>query len=480
MKSLNDVGILVRQGWRVVLIAVWGAIVGCGGGGGPAAGDLPAGRLHVKDSGSVSVIVTDALGDPVAGAEVYFNPYRGDSPRAFTDADGRAAFAEVQYGELTVLATMPPNAGRGPAYGQHEFVLKKDQHLDVDVVTRPGGYAEPFAVASIDTGSIAADRRSLEVSVRVVGDFWPGSRFHLRECEPSTDNDAPQVQSDCVEGPSGFDAAYAGVPAAEAPLTPDTGPLTVAILLDQSGRTLLSDPYDMRLFAIKYFLTKLGAEDRVVLAAFSSDDVRSGQRSLLPEAPLTVYPADNPRFLPSDRGLFETVDSLAALQGGAAPLYAALGKLLDFVASRGPSDGRRVVVVFTDGPDDTCGSALECQGVLRAVIDKSRATRATVYTVSVSNGPHSVSQGLLGRLVAGNGGAAQWVHPAEDPTFISGQLGDLLKGRARVWAARFRIESPVDRAFEQGRTLLGTVWTEDGDGWGNEYETEVPFAVGIP
>lgn len=79
------------------------------------------------------------------------------------------------------------------------------------------------------------------------------------------------------------------------------------------------DPEDRRLFAAKYFLDFAPGNGSVALAAVSTDDPATGQRSLLPERPVTVFQVESPAVTDSGRTLFPLVDSLAGMGGGIAP-----------------------------------------------------------------------------------------------------------------------------------------------------------------
>ena len=93
-----------------------------------------------------------------------------------------------------------------------------------------------------------------------------------------------------------------------------------ALLLDQSGSILSTDPTGARLYSAKAFLGGLGADDRVLLAAFAGSSAAS-----IPTSPLTVYGPFHDRA--SAPGYFATLDALAAQVGGNTPLYASLEKL---------------------------------------------------------------------------------------------------------------------------------------------------------
>lgn len=104
--------------------------------------------------------------------------------------------------------------------------------------------------------------------------------------------------------------SVARVEAAGAP-----APGAAALLIDQSTNLAVNDPADARLFAAKYLLTLADESTRMVLAAFSSDDSASGQFSLLPQKPVTVFPLANAQFTAQNAAA-----SLTPLSARARPL----------------------------------------------------------------------------------------------------------------------------------------------------------------
>lgn len=190
-----------------------------------------------------------------------------------------------------------------------------------------------------DTGGASGDGRTLEFSLQILqaptsGEYWAYSTDAVRiaGCTPDPSNDVPRFRPDCVAGEDGLDASYEGlaVSVKKVSATRHATPGAAVLLIDQSTNVVVNDPADARLFAAKYFLTLAGESARTVLAAFSSDDPVSGQFSLLPQKPVTVFPLENPQFTADGRSYFATVDQLGALEGGASPLFAAIDRTLDF------------------------------------------------------------------------------------------------------------------------------------------------------
>jgi hypothetical protein len=240
---------------------------------------------------------------------------------------------------------------------------------------------------------------------------------------PDTGNDAPAFRR-IVSRSADTDAPYDGLtlttnwvdpaPAAE--------PLAVSLLLDQGTSVAVTDTGDRRLLAAKYLQTQLALEDQVVLGAFAVDDSHTGQAALLPTQPVTLFPTADPAFTSDGRSYFPTIDELATLEGGASPLHAAIGEMIDFTASHAPTDSRRVVVALASGIND-CGSPADCAAA------KECCTRAAsgVAIVVVPFGPVHSGRLEAAQRCAGDQGAVFWVGRAQVPT-IFGRLPEILDG----------------------------------------------------
>ena len=494
---------------RFTLIATLVGLVigigGCGGGGGSYGGPLvvsssspntprspPPVAIDPKDRGTVVVTVTDALGAPVAEAHVEINTSEGNIPFGITDANGIVTLTDVAFGPINA------EARKGDEYvqfswGYSDFVtLAKGGHLDIPITIRPA--AEPAIgvdATSVGSDGIAIDGRSLEFTLNLI--YVQGNReidniaggqasITIDTCRPDTGNDGFSYTADCVSGPIGSDAPY-DVDHAGEPLTLSTVPrgsrvpFSAALLLDQSRNIVVNDPWDVRQFALKYFLVRKPANDRIVLAGFASDDGASGELSLLPQKPATIFPVENPQFTSSSNALFPTIDSLALLEGGASPLYASIDSLLDFTAANAPAGDRRAVVVLTDGLDDTCGSPTQCRNAQHAVIEKSRNTGVRIVTLGLLTTSAVNDHRPLSVLAGATGGASLWVDPSQ-LGIVFGELSAVLDGSAPIYSARFRIQSSTDGAFQSGRTVLGTLHWEECPFFCSYMQ--IPFAVQIP
>jgi hypothetical protein len=463
-------------GPRWLLVITLAIVAGCGGGSG--GGDAPS------ITGSARVTVTDVLGDPVSGAYVELSVLDGPSYRdidAFADASGVVRFSNVaSRGPVNAYAWDGDREVPETPTGSSESVpLVANGEIELKVVVAPDSHSLfGVASASVDPGGVTQNGQSLAFSIGLLN---VDDRPNLLPCSPDPQNDTSAYPADCVVGATGVDAPYEwrddGSPLPQTSVTNGSiGPFAVAVLLDQSSHIAANDPGDARIFALKYFLTTLGAQDRVVLAAFASDDA-SGQLAVLPKTPVSIFPLDDPQFSAFDRdSLFPVLDSLPTLEGGASPLYAAIDSLLDFTAAHASADMRRAIVVLTDGDDDTCGTRVECEHARQLLIDKSRVTGIKIIIVGLANPPSAAGREAVDAFVNGGAGMAFWI---DNPNRLAGltSLRLVLDGTTQVLETHFQIESPVDGAFQSGRTVKGTVSRTCS--WDN-CEATVYFSVPIP
>ncbi len=504
--------------WTVccALIAVIGGLGsgGCGGGGGspssagsPTSGGGPATVGPIQptspnvDSGSVTVTVRDVFGHLVRGAKVslYFSRDDGTGANIYetTDAKGIAGFSDFPSARITAYAH---DDSVVYAFGSSPSVLLPQKgHVDLAITVRPTSDFASIGVgpALVEADAIAEDGHSLTLTLRLIGmpsfnfdhgdfDDGDGDSIALVSCVPDAANDAPAFRADCIKGAAGFDAGYGGENSGEpSTITTISGESTAffsaALLLDRSDNLIAGNWTHELLFDSKYFLTTKHAADRVVLAAFAADATASGKLSSLPQQPVSIFPIENPQFTTSASELFPLIDSLEQLQGGAAPLYASIDRMLDFTAANAPLSTRRAVVVVTGGQDDTCGTPAQCEIARQALIEKSRATGIAIVAIRLAgqfDHADQIDNHALSELTEGSGGAMLWVSAYGQLGTVFGALSGVLDGTANVVEARFRIRSSTDRAFQSGRTVLGTVRFETCP-W-DCATFDVPFAVRIP
>lgn len=478
-------------------IAAIALLAGCGGGGGsggastrPDVAPTGGSAQTIEGTGTVFVTVTDVFGTPAEGAEVqvYVSEISAYYGPLFTDADGEVTFTDVPAGTAGAWATGYETRGVPLAGGSEERRVPADGRLELAATVRPV-YGDGFTGSYVGVGKAVVvpvsrpDRRVVEFSVPVFNlgrlESDVDVNFTLAECTPDPANDLPVHAPDCIAGSDGFDAEYTatylgrtGIPA-----DPPAPSFSAALLLDQSRNVVLNDPWGARLYGAKYFLATKSSVGRVALAAFASDDASSGEPSLLPQQPVTIFPVEDPHFTTGGGTLLGTVDLLEGLEGGAAPLYASVSQMIDFTAANAPSDGRRTVVVLTDGQDDTCGSPAECRSARGALGDKSRAAGVEVLAIGLA-GPSSDGR-ALSVLAETSGGRALWVPEAGALGSVFAELERPLGGRTDTYEAHFRIESPTDGAFQPGHLVLGMLHIEFC--WGSCWEAAVvPVAIQIP
>jgi hypothetical protein len=489
----------------MLLAAVAFGASGCGGGsgrstaggaasGGSTGGTTPPPVTQSSGRGTVVVTVKDVLGAPVAGADVQINTHwTNEDKRAVADANGRAEFQDVIASSISVTVHGPQSYEVTP-----NRLLASDSVLAVEVIARPTADATGgIASAWVPAGGVRDDGRTLEFSLKVLqvpdehfGEYWAWGTDAVRvvACAPDAGNDLPRFRPDCVSGADGFDAAYEGVSDGRAVSVKrvenqsggvfPASTYAAALLLDQSSHVIVDDPADLRLFAAKYFLNTAGPNNRVMLAAFASDDAVSGQLSLLPQKPVSLFPPETPQYTTGGRSLFTTVDSLASLEGGAAPLFAAIDRTLDFAASHRTGQNN-AVVVLTDGRDEACGSRADCQKARDAVIQKSRATGVAIVTVGLANAAGNADHETLGLLAQGAyHGAAFWAQNPQQLATIAHSVQWYLTDTKDQLEATFRIQSPVANTFASGRKVLGTVRLEVCPF--DCFYMSIPFVVQIP
>lgn len=176
-------------------------------------------------------------------------------------------------------------------------------------------------------------------------------------------------------------------------------PLHVGVLLDVSGSQGLDLGFTQN--AVIKFLASVPDPSDVTFIDFASD-VRAGRYA----------PSDFPR-------LIRRVRDLTA--GGETSLYDAIGVYLDGASGQ---DGRKVMVVYTDGADNHSSLSF---GALMTLL---KASDATIYAIgALDQQPQSVQsiqRALLERIAEVTGGTAFFPGSAKDLNKIYEQvLGEI-------------------------------------------------------
>jgi len=480
---------------------------GCGGGGGQAAataggniggGQGGGGQGGVQPppvgTGTVDVTVRHAFGDPVAGVNVnLWHPWQPDVPEfddgGITDEQGFVRFANVPAGDVAVGAWYQ-HAGfeMGPGRGLQHQRLNDGERIEFELVLRPYGHGPSIGVIDTpaDRLSIGDSGRTLDLTVRALDEVddavdWDGTfEILLRDCEPDPDNDVPTTIVDCAPDPSGQDRAYtadqAGAPAATRLLAgSEATPYAAGLLVDASRRAALNDPDELRLFGLRFFLGTRLAAAHIALGAFAADDIANGEHRELPDEPLTLMTSP---FAAPDADLHTAIEALAGLEGGSAPLYAALAEMLDLVDADAPVGLPRAIVVLTDGRDDNCGEPQQCTAQREALIAASQS--ANVRIIAVGYLTPEADQRALDELTRRSGGFTMWAEqPSQTPLLLE-KIGQFLDQSTTIRELDFRILSASEGTFHSGQLVLGSLHAQFLS-WGFDPEpTTVPVRIAVP
>lgn len=454
----------------------------------PPVSPPPAGR------GTLVISVTDVLGAPIAGAEVWINSDQPNEDKwATTDGVGRVEVTGLHAGPADVQASS------SDAYGLlTRVVIPANGVQQITVVAFPAAEgASGVAAARVVPGSVSDDGRTVEFAVSIIqvphassAEYWAWGPDAIRvvACVPDPANDKNGVRPDCISGEDGIDTAYSGLDEGRAvSIQRNRAPQHVdgihrpsyktALLLDQSSGVVESDPTDRRLFATKYLIRRADAERRFAVAGFAADDADSGQPALLPQKPVTILPVENPGFTSDGRTLFPVVDSLSALEGGGAPVLAAIDRMLEFGTRR--ADEKSSLIVITDGRDKDCSAPSHCRARRDALLQKSRDNGVTILTVGLARSPGDWDREALAFAAQmGSEGAVFWAHESHQLAPVLNVAERFLRNEVDTLDVSFRIRSEAAGAFVPGRTILGQIQFEICP-FDCTY-TNVPFAVTIP
>jgi hypothetical protein len=460
--------LIVRRRGPAFLLAIAYALglAACSGGGAGGGGGTGDSGLPTMPS-VLQVTVSDRFGTAVADATV-----QGPRGASNTDALGTALLivdpsqgpanvkvSRTTFVDKTVVAPI--------AAGKVSTVAVTLEHVRS---AAGGSLATRSGVLPAANGT--AQQLTFEIELVVVdGDAQPienlsAANFTLRPCTP----DPANGRADCIQAATA-DAAYTPVTAAPESLQTIPGepaaPYAAALLMDQSGSILQSDPAGARLFAAKAFIGGLAADDHVLLGAFAG-----GTGALIPTPPLAVYGPFKDRD--SAPAYFPTLDSLLPLAGGNTPLYASLDALRQQSVTDATLPGglAKAVVIFTDGADTDCAGPAACRIRREQSISSAQADHVRLFTIGLSSGVDIVA---LGELANRTGGALLYADTAEQLFPLYGSVGKLLSLSLPTYRLRWTVDAGAAGAFQSGDTLLGRVRVTAAAG-----AFDVPFIVGIP
>ena len=474
---------------RIASVTAWALLVlaGCGGSGGngpPSGGGVPPpGPDPTGGELTVSVTARDAFGAAVPDATItlYYSSGSGFlETQTRTDANGQASIQNAPDNVYAV--SMQAEALFGVSY---EPSQPADNLMEFDVTLHPLSGFTPGISRLIVSGR-SADSRKLEFN----------ARLYVIEGNASTDledwnlgdvgvlpcaHDTGAATVDCVSTTSGFEYSYVGSTLDQSWVEPDgaSDPLAISLLLDQGASIAVTDPEDRRLLGAKYFQTQLDTDDQVLLAAFAADNASTGDAALLPSQPVTIFPVASPAFTTDGSAYYSTIDSLATLEGGGSPLYAAVDEMIGFTASAAPADSLPAVVVLASGGVSDCGSIADCGAAQDALLQQSVATGVGVVAVGLSDPSLQLDRKNLARFAQAERGAVFWALNATNVPTILGRIPEILDGRHGAVDVRIRLESPVAGAFASGNTVSGNLQVIVCP-WDCDVLVTVPFALRVP
>lgn len=439
------------------------SLVACGGGGGPTNVAAAAPTAVV-----LQVTVRDAFDAPVAGATV------AGSGTTSTDERGVAyLFVDPAVANVNVTVSRTTFADAliaVPISGNVVNTLA----LTIQRTTSAAGGSLASRGATLPVIDESAQQMTFEIELVVVdGNSLPIeglslANFSLSPCAPA----AAKQPVNCIHGARlAGDVAYAPTSAAPTGLqliaANPVKPFAAGLLMDQSGSIAQSDASGARLYSAKAFLRSMGADDRVLLAAFAG-----GPGAIIPTVPSTVYQSFADRA--SVRSLFATLDSLTRQVGGNTPLYDAVDTLRGRIANDTslPVGMAKAVVLFSDGADTSCASDIACRARRAEVIAQASSAQVRLFTIGLSK---DIDVAALGELANQTGGAFLYADSAEQLLPLYGSVGKLLSLGLPTYRLRWTVRADAPGVFQSGSSLLGRVQVTAGT-----HAFNVPFIVGVP
>ena len=518
MRREKGEGVELAAGCRwaagIGALVVAASLAGCGGGGGgdgstvvtPPSGNSP----QPRGTGSIRVTVTDVVGEAVAGAEVYVS---ATNTTLLTGADGTVQFDDVPTGGSRVCAS---HRVRGSTCSTPDLAMvQKDKLLEVSRQLEVyEGPTVSVLQATVDPGGVSADGRNLDLTVRVaVTQGREGSSWFLEEwglgvagCDARTGAELAELGPRCIAGVRGTDASYSFGELKDAGIvrTVASQPRSsaVGLLIDQSLAADLSPAgaNEPRLFAAKVFADSLLPDVPLVLAAFASD-LAMGNASLLPRRPVTFFPVESPGFVRSQPEAFKTLDDLAGMVGGGAPLYEAITAAIEFMASRALPGSVPTLVVLADGTDSDCGTAAQCAQWRRTVVQRAQQAGVRLFLVGNDSDTHCGREpwddedryycetaiaaeaplwelAALGGMPLAVGSGPKYSHSPHSQLELVKQW---LSGSMQVQDIGVRLVSDAEGAFAPGAIVTGGLWgvNESFCPWDCMYHA-LPFRVQVP
>jgi hypothetical protein len=414
--------------------------------------------------------VKDQFSTPIPNASVS-TAIEGKTFSGKTASDGTVTLSKVPTGSVAVTVTA---AGFKDPAAQNLTVTENAAtpfSLTLERLTQvASGLVSSVSVASsvvsnsgqtiqFEVQILVVDQNSAAVTTLTPADVT------LLPCTVDTTLSGPE----CVRSSPSNDVGYsvttqdAFIPVPAQPAKP----YAAAIVMDQSTSIKFSDETDARIFASKVFMQKVGASDRVVLAAFAASSAT--QTALIPSPPLTVYGS----FTPDGPSYFDELDQLSALEGGTTPLYDSLDSMIDYTRTNAPTDiaeRLKAVVLFTDGDDTVCPLAQQAACKDNA-IQNANDSQVDIFTIGLSD---QVNFEALAELADRGNGVFLFAENAEQLIPIYGSLGNLLSRSLATYKIKWTIRADAPNTFQVGRSILGRVQIKTGSN-----TTNLPIIVRI-
>ena len=234
--------------------------------------------------------------------------------------------------------------------------------------------------------------------------------------------------------------------------TPVKGDYSAALLLDQSGSILSTDPYDLRLEASKVFFNALGSGDNVALSSFTGA--------------YSNYYKIHYGFTRKVDLLKKTVDSLANTVGGGTPLYYSMYEMVEYASSKAPNKNNKALVVFTDGDDTNYYPAPQ------DIVDLAKQENVQVFTVGLGSSIGSLN--VLADIADETGGSFMWAQDAKQLISFFGTLGNLLKGNASYYRLRWQVTTSRSLVNKQNYLFYQQIRLQNGR------VIRIPVSVKLP
>ncbi len=372
-------------------------VISCGSPGdttnGGSSGEDDSGDEPEVRTGSISGTVEDQFGEDLENVTVELNEGYTSVSTTTSDSTGSFSFISVEYG--TYILDFSKD-------GFEDAVEEATVDSSTEYVTATL-YPESLpsaGVMEVRKMGLADSVLTFEVDLFVVdseGNTITGLTASDFSIEDGTSSDGIFFDYEQLEieyMPPGNATAY-----------------SAALLLDQSGSIISTDPYDSRIQAAKVFFDSVGSNDEVLLSAFASN-------GLLPYE--CTYWGN---FTSYGSSYFSTLEDLSDQESGGTPLYDSILTMMDYTYNNGMNENK-AVVVFTDGADTASSATID------TIASDFENTGVKVFTVGLSAG---VDEAVLGEIAVRTDGCLMYTLDARQLVSLFGTLGNLLDGTSGLY-----------------------------------------------